>query len=234
MNIYSICNTQNSPINELKKIFEDKDNASAAETMQKTAAENTSDTDDSYVSELSVMLEHLKESSKDTKASNILTKFYSGKKISKAELNYLAEHMPEAAEKVRRIMAEREMLEKAMKAARTKTQVSMCSMMAMSNAGKNKDNSDPYTSMARMNQLSDAYHEYTKTSEFKDKPLDELEEEREKKSGKRKYRKRTDAVEILNVNNKYMKAELSYILQNSDMHKKTEDKTDSSGFDFSI
>lgn len=125
----------------------------------------------------------IERSSDNTKMNQIMTKFYSGKKLSMDELNFLTQKAPELAEKVRRIMMEREQLEKAMKASKTKTQVMMHSISALKNI--DPKNADPYETMARVNQLSDAIHSYMASKEYQDKPLDEAEAAKRKKHSKK-------------------------------------------------
>lgn len=103
----------------------------------------------------------------DAKARSILAKANGGKKITKAELKYIAVHCPESYPRVKRAVDERERFEQKMKRAKTKQEVtntfmnSVCCVKQGSQVG--------FDMSIRYNQMTDAYHKYTNTKEYHQK-----------------------------------------------------------------
>lgn len=105
---------------------------------------------------------------KDKRAEEILSKFNAGKKLTAEELQYLSIHAPEAYERVKRIMAEREQLERQIKLAETKQQSALPPLPMIGNI--EISGTDGSEMSARMNQFRDAINNYMKTMDYYLKP----------------------------------------------------------------
>ena len=110
----------------------------------------------------------------EKKVKEIFNKFKAGKKLTAAELSYLAKNNPELYKKVREIIQEREAMERKMQMAETKLETAQASVDAMTQAkevaAKSAASEDPEITMARSNQLASAKMEYMATLEYKQKP----------------------------------------------------------------
>lgn len=123
-----------------------------------------------------ILIEQFREenSPKNNRVSEIYGKFRAGKELTPEELKYLAENSPEIYKDVMEILRERKAMEMQMKLAKTKQEVSSVHMNKMTNIratmgnGKQAENQAMKT-MARANQMSDAYIKFTATAEYKDK-----------------------------------------------------------------
>ena len=101
------------------------------------------------------------------KAKSILTKFHSGKKLTKEEMEYIRRHAPAMVEHVERVSQEREVVEQSMRMAPSKSDVQMVALSAANHIRKQAKGDDAIT---RANHLADAKHEYEKADEYKEKP----------------------------------------------------------------
>lgn len=123
-----------------------------------------------------ILIEQFKEenSPENSRVSEIYGKFRAGKELTPEELKYLAENSPEIYKDVMEIIRERKAMEMQMKLAKTKQEVSSVRLNKMTNIkatmgnGKQAENQAMKT-MARANQMSDAYIKFTATIEYKDK-----------------------------------------------------------------
>lgn len=124
----------------------------------------------------------------DPKAQQIIAKFKNGKKLTREEMAYLRIHAPGIIPFIERIAREREIIERGMKMARSKTEV----QMVVYHAAKLIDKCTiPEEREIRAKQLADAKQEYEKTEEYKEKPNNPLEEE--KKTIKIRYKQKQPA-----------------------------------------
>lgn len=150
----------------IKPSVVDKQNTGKKEELAKTPEELL----------IKQQIEQFKEqnSPKNKRISEIYGKFRAGKELSQEELKYLAENSPELYKEVIKIMQERKAMEREMELAKTKQEVTsirtnhaMCVKKTMGTG--NQAESQAETTMARVNQLNDAYVKYTATLEYKEK-----------------------------------------------------------------
>ncbi len=113
-----------------------------------------------------------KENGDNGRLSAILIKFNAGKKLSSEELAYLRQKQPETYMKVQQILMEREMLERRMKAAKTKEQTAAAYMSSVGSISISSGSGESFgdtMNAARINQMSDAHRLYVATKEYQAK-----------------------------------------------------------------
>ncbi len=99
------------------------------------------------------------------KFENLINKFKSGNKLTRAELEYLAKKSPELYQKAIRILEERKVLEERLRTARTKEGTT--EIITISMAGVQKSSGDEFEVTAKANHLSKAYAAYLTGKEEK-------------------------------------------------------------------
>lgn len=110
----------------------------------------------------------------DPKAQRLIEKFKNGQKLSREEMNYIRQNAPGIMDYVDRIMRERDMIERSMKAAPSKTDVQMVVYRTSKQIEKDPD---PDIREVRAKHLADAKQEYEQTDDYKKKPNSPLEKE---------------------------------------------------------
>lgn len=118
------------------------------------------------------------------KVQRLMNKFRFGKKLTSQEMAYIRKHAPGLVDYVKRIMREREIVERGMKIAPTKHHVQMVAFHSakLIEKGPSEDR------IVLSSHLSDAKKEYEKTDEYKEKPTSPLE--RAEKLERKKYKKK--------------------------------------------
>ncbi|WP_313892279.1 hypothetical protein [Psychrobacillus sp.] len=154
-----------------------------APVEKKTVKEVQAEERKKVLQQISEMQEAKKKTGEgNPRAQRILSKFNSGKKLSPEEIQYLMKAAPENVERVIRVSAERQQNEMMMRAARTKTTTRHASMLAINAIRKTAGSGTSGDALTRSNQIQDSVKEYTSTKEYKDKPNDELNIKKKKKS----------------------------------------------------
>lgn len=122
------------------------------------------------------MIEQFREknSPENKRITEIYNKFRAGNELTAEELEYLAKNSPEMYKQVKQILLERQALERQMEQAETKEEVAEIHMNELNKIqatmGKGEEAAaQAETTMARVNQMRDAYVEYTATLEYKEK-----------------------------------------------------------------
>lgn len=110
----------------------------------------------------------------DPKAQRLIEKFKNGQKLSREEMNYIRQNAPGIMDYVDRIMRERDMIERSMKAAPSKTDVQM---VVYHKSKQIEKDPDPDIREVRAKHLADAKQEYEQTDDYKKKPNSPLEKE---------------------------------------------------------
>lgn len=143
------------------------------------------------------------------KVERLVAKFNSGKKLSSAELRYVMTHAPGEAERIMRLTAERERLERMLRASPTKLDTLMFASMAMK-AIDQRAPTNPEEAAVRANHLQDALQKYQNTDHYKNKPNDLWDDKKQKKSANPSMA----AVLMLDMESSIltrMKAQLAYL-----------------------
>lgn len=123
-----------------------------------------------------ILIEQFKEenSPEKTKVSDIYAKFQAGKELTPDELKYLADNEPEIYKEVMEIIRERKAMEMQMKQADTKQEVQTVHLNKMTNIKKTmgygkQAESQATKTLARVNQMMDAFAKFTSTAEYREK-----------------------------------------------------------------
>lgn len=180
MNIQNVTVTDTAA-ETVKEYIEKMQNKANGETKKTTKSENLTQDE--------IVFSYIESDwNSNYKLSAIINKYNSGEELSAEELRYLEQNSPELAKEAKKMMAEREWLEKQMEKAETKSQAMLVAAQVMTTVVNGIDS--PIVANQHLAQLENTIGEFIKTKEFKNKP--ELESELVKESSTAELIKSTE------------------------------------------